>query len=278
MTETTPANTVTPDDQLVLVEDHGNWALITINRPEKRNAMGSAIQRRLREAFRAVYEKRVVVLTGVGPSFCAGIDLVEEQGAMPRTDRAGSDEIGSWGECNEDLRQHPALFIAAVNGFALGGGSTLIHNCELAIAAESATIGTPEMGFGVWPGFSGPALINRVLPKHAAEIIFMAKRIDAHTAYRMGIVNEVVPDDHLLGRASELAEHISRFDATTLDWGKKAFRKMVNMSWEESMELSRYTSAAISSNRPGPVEGFTTKEFAQGQRGAGQGSGTSDGD
>lgn len=272
MTDTTPDTTVTPDDQLVLVEDHGNWALMTINRPEKRNAMSTAAQRRLREAFEEVYEKRVVVLTGVGHSFCAGVDLVELRGAPPRQERLGSGDIGSWGDCNEDLRKHPALFIAAVNGFALGGGSTLIHNCELAVAAESASIGTPEIGFGVWPGLSGPALVNLVLPKHAAEIIFMAKRVDAQTAYRMGIVNEVVPDDQLLSRATELAEHISKFDATTLDWGKKAFRQMVNMSWEESMRLSRYTSLAIGASRQGPVEGFTIREFAQGERGSGQGS------
>lgn len=264
--------TVTPEDQLVLVEDRGPWAVLTINRPEKRNAMSKAAQRRLREAFKEVYEKKVVVLTGVGPSFCAGVDLVEGREAPKPAGRVGSRDIGSWEECNEDLRQHPAIFIAAVNGYALGGGGTLIHNCELAVAAESASVGTPEMGFGGWPGLAGPALINRVLPKHAAEIIFMAKRVDARTALRMGIVNEVVPDDQLLPRAFELAEHISAFDATLLDWGKKAFRAMVNSSWEDSMELSRYTSAAITAHRPGPVEGFTTADFAQGKRGSGQGS------
>jgi enoyl-CoA hydratase/carnithine racemase len=269
MTATQP---VTPDDRLVLVEDHGNWALMTINRPEKRNAMSDAVQLRLREAFKEVYEKRVVVITGVGPSFCAGVDLVEHQGEPPSEDRVGSAEIGSWAECNEDLRQHPALFIAAVNGYALGGGSTVIHNCELAIAAESASIGTPEIGFGGWPGLSGPSLINRVLPKHAAELIFMAKRVDAQTAYRMGIVNEVVPDAQLLDRAFEVAEHIAKFDPTILDWGKKAFRAMVNMSWEDSMRLSRYTSAGIAANRRGPVEGFTLRDFAQGERGSGQGA------
>jgi enoyl-CoA hydratase/carnithine racemase len=99
----------------------------------------------------------------------------------------------------------------------------------------------------------------------------MAKRVDAQTAFRMGIVNEVVPDDQLLARATELAEHISKFDATTLDWAKKAFRQMVNMSWEESMDLSRYTNAAIAANRRGPAEGFTTRDFAKGERGSGQG-------
>jgi len=273
VTEAKPKKPETPEDQLVLVEDHGNWALMTINRPEKRNAMSSAAQRRFRQALKEVYEKRVVVLTGVGPSFCAGVDLVEGQNRPPRDNREGSGEIGSWGECNEELRQHPAVFIAAVNGFALGGGSTLIHNCELAVAGESATIGTPEYGFGAWPGLAGPALINRVLPKHAAEVIFLAKRISAETAYRMGIVNEVVPDDQLIARASELAEHLSAFDPYLLDWGKKALRKMVNVSWEEAMELSKYTSAAIANARPkaGP-EGFTQADFAAGKRGAGQGA------
>lgn len=272
MTESTPAKAATPYEKLVLVEDRGDWALMTINRPEKRNAMGRDARRRLSEAFRQVYDKRVVVLTGVGPSFCAGVDLVENQTTPPSEHRVGSNDLDGWRVCNEELRKHPAVFIAAVNGFALGGGSTLIHNCELAVAAESATIGTPEIGFGKWPGLAGPALINRVLPKHAAEIIFMAKRVDAETAYRMGIVNEVVPDDQLMARASELADHIAKFDATTLDWAKKAFRQMVNMSWEDSMDLSRYTSAAITANRPGEIEGFTTRDFAKGERGSGQGT------
>lgn len=266
---------MTPDGRLVLVEDHGNWALMTINRPEKRNAMNRAAQSALREAFERVYEKRVVVLTGSGTSFCSGVDLVEARAARAEETanrREASSDIESWGECNEELRQHPALFIAAVNGFALGGGSTLVHNCELAIAAESASFGTPEIGFGGWPRWSAPALVNRVLPKHAAELIFLAKRIDAPTAYRMGLVNEVVPDDQLLTRAAELAEHISQFDPTVLDWGKKAFRHMVNMSWEDSMDLSRYTTKAIKASRPGPVEGFTLTDFARGDRGTGQGA------
>lgn len=243
-------------DENVLVEHHDGWAVITLNRPEKRNAMSRAAQRRLREAFTEVYDKRVVVLTGVGSSFCSGVDLTEEQDESP-SDRLVSANIGYWAECNEDLRKHPALFIAAVNGFALGGGSTLVHNCELAIAAETASIGTPEMAFGAWAALSGPSLINRVLPKHAAQLIFLAKRIDAVTALRMGIVNEVVPDDQLLARSIEIAEHIAQFDPVTLDWGKRAFRSMVNSSWEESMSLSRLTGWSIEasrSHRRGPLD------------------------
>jgi len=260
----------TPENELVLIEDHDTWALMTINRPEKRNAMSRAAQRRFMEALDEVRDKRAVVLTGVGPSFCAGVDLKE--GAANAGSRAeSSGQQDSWSACNEAVRRHPAIFIAAVNGFALGGGSTLIHNCELAVAGESATIGTPEIGFGAWPGLAGPALIKRVLPKHAAEIIFLAQRIDAATAYRMGIVNEVVADDQLLTRATELAEHIGKFDRTVLDWGKKAFRQMISLSWDDAMDLSRYTRWAVDSNRA-QVEGFSMQDFAEGKRGTGQGA------
>jgi len=238
----------TSEDELVLVEDRGDWALITLNRPQKRNAMNRAAQDQLRGALAAVYEKKAVVITGVGTSFCSGIDLTEE---LPpaRPGRRASAKIGNWAEVNEEIRNHPAIFISAVNGFALGGGSTLVHNSELAIAGEAASIGTPEMAFGAWTALSGPSLINRVLPKHAAELIFLAKRVDARTALRMGMVNEVVPDPQLLPRAFEIAERIATFDAITLDWGKRAFRAMVNTSWEESMELSRRTGASIAASR-----------------------------
>jgi len=247
---------MSPEDQHVLVEQHDGWALITLNRPEKRNALNRAAQRRLREVFAEVYDKKVVVLTGVGSSFCSGVDLTEKHVAS-QTERLTSANIGYWAECNEDLRKHPALFIAAVNGYALGGGSTLVHNCELAIAAETASIGAPEMGFGAWAALSGPSLINRVLPKHAAEIIFMAKRVDAATALRMGMVNEVVPDNQLLPRTIEIAEHIAKFDPITLDWGKRAFRSMVNASWEEAMNTSRLIGWSIEASRthkPGPLD------------------------
>jgi len=240
---------VSPEKQeeLVLVEDHGDWAVLTINRPDKRNAMNRAAQQRFREALVEVRQKRVVVLTGNGPAFCSGIDLREA--ADPELDGSrSSSELPSWDQCNEDIRRHPAVFIAAVNGFALGGGSTLIHNCELAIAAESATIGTPEVGFGEWPVLSGPSLIDRVLPKHAAQLIFLAERVDAATAHRMGIVNEVVPDADLLRRAHEMAERIAGFDAVTLDWSKKAFRQMISMSWEESMTLTHHIASVASAN------------------------------
>lgn len=268
--EARAAKPETPEQDLVLVEDRGDYAVLTINRPEKRNAMSSAARRRFRAALAETTGKKAVVLTGTGPSFCAGVDLVEARNTPPETGRP-SQSLQSWTQCQADLRAHPAIFIAAVNGFALGGGSTLINNCELAVAAESATIGTPEIGFGAWPTQAGPAMIKRVLPKHAAQIIFTASRIDAATSFRMGLVNEVVPDGQLLERACEIATHIAGFDAITLDWGKKAYHHLQRLDWDDALDYSTYTSSIVGLER-GAAAGAGIDSFAAGHRGSGQGA------
>jgi acyl-CoA reductase-like NAD-dependent aldehyde dehydrogenase/enoyl-CoA hydratase/carnithine racemase len=267
-TERTPE---TAERDLVIVDDRGDYAVMTINRPEKRNAMSAAAQRRFREALAETVEKKAIVLTGTGPSFCAGIDLAEVRNAPPPTGRQPSQKLLSWTECQNDLRAHPAVFVAAVNGFALGGGSTLINNCELAVAAESATIGAPEMGFGAWPVQAGPAVIKRVLPKHAAEIIFLAQRVDAATAFRMGLVNEVVPDDQLLERACEIAAHIAGLDSVALDWGKKAYHHLQALDWDDALDYSTYTSFRIGQEQ-GASSGEGIDRFTAGHRGPGQGA------
>jgi enoyl-CoA hydratase/carnithine racemase len=268
--EASTAKPETPERDLVLVEDRGEYAVLTINRPEKRNAMSAAARRRFRAALTETVEKKAVVLTGSGPSFCAGVDLVEARNT-PRVTSRPSQSLLSWTQCQADVRAHPAIFVAAVNGFALGGGSTLINNCELAVAAESATIGAPEMGFGAWPVQAGPAMIKRVLPKHAAEILFMAKRVDAATAFRMGLVNEVVPDDRLLERACEIAAHIASFDAIALDWGKKAYHQLQKLDWDDALDYSTYTSSIVSQEQ-GAASGAGLDRFAAGHRGSGQGA------
>ncbi|MBV9593229.1 MAG: enoyl-CoA hydratase/isomerase family protein [Actinobacteria bacterium] len=270
MTQAKESKPKTPDDQLCLIEDHGDWALLTINRPEKRNAMSRAAMEALQNALRATYDKKVIVLTGVGPSFCAGVDLVEHPDDAPEGERHRSRRKSPWQQVNEELRRHPAIFIAAVNGFALGGGSTLVHNCDLAIAAESAGIGAPELSFGGWPSLAGPAAIKRLMPKHAAQMILTARRWSGQEAYRIGLVNDVVPDDQLLTKAAELAEHIAAFDATVLDYAKQMIQKMQELSWEDAMELSDMVGPAITAKRTTPNDGLA--RFAAGERTSVQGA------
>lgn len=258
----------TPEHELVLVEDRGRYAILTLNRPEKRNAMSRAAIRRLRQAMAEVADKAAVVLTGTGPSFCAGMDL-KEQAGVDYADRNSQDRT-EWTLVQSEIRSHPAVFIAAVNGYALGGGSTLIHSCDLAIAAESATVAAPEMGFGGFPTQAGPAAVKRLAPKHAAELIFLARRISAFDALRMAIVNKVVPDDQLLTEATEWAEHLAAFNPIALDWGKRTIHAMESLSWDDAMGYSDLTTLIMSSRSA--VSRTGVEAFIAGHRSSGQGA------
>jgi enoyl-CoA hydratase/carnithine racemase len=258
-------------EQLALVDKRDGYAVITINRPEKRNAMSLAAQSALREALRDCLTMKVIVVTGVGQSFCAGVDLVESRENRRKSERRYASYSDHWFETQEDIRRHPAVFIAAVNGFALGGGLTLVNNCELAVAAGTAQFGMPEMGLGSFPTLAGPSTVHRILPKHAAQMIFTSRRIDAETALRWGIVNEVVPADQLLPRAEQLAEHIAGFNEIALDYGKKAYRRAMSLEWADAIDYGILTSRAIRSQTTANDE--NVKKFATGTRSEGQGSG-----
>jgi len=261
---------LTPYEELTLVEDREGYAILTINRPEKRNAMSGDAVKRLREALVEVRDKKAVVLTGTGPSFCAGMDLAEGARDAGSEVNRSSSEVHPWTHVQSEIRSHPAVFIAAVNGYALGGGSTLIHSCDLAYAAESATIGAPEMGFGGFPSQAGPSAVKRLAPKHAAEVILTARRLSAQDAFRMAIVNKVVPDDDLLTEATALAEQLATFNAVALDWGKKTIQAMENLTWDEAMDYCDLTGRIMRSTNTALNEGLAA--FNSGKRGVGQGS------
>jgi enoyl-CoA hydratase/carnithine racemase len=270
----TATNPVGYGELVLLEKKDGGIGIITFNRPEKRNAMSSAAQAEFRAALADSREDcKVLIITGNGVSFCAGVDLSEGQNRQPRRNFAyGSN---SWFETNEALKEHPAVCIAAVNGFALGGGLTVVNNCDLAIASEKAEFGMPEMSFNTFPGLAGPATVRRILTKHAAYMILTAKRVDAVTAERWGIVNAVVPHDTLLEEAEKLAKHIAQFDASALDWGKKGYRDLDLMPWSESLVYGGYIGGQI--RRGDGSAGFAggnpaVQKFLSGQPNPGQGA------
>ncbi len=257
---------------VLLEKKEPGYGIITLNRPQQRNAMNRAAQAELRAALMDSRDCKVLIITGNGPAFCAGIDLKEareprEQGGPERRYAHGSN---SWVDTNEEIRKHPAVFIAAVNGFALGGGLTLAHNCELAIASEQAQFGMPEFGFGTFPGLAGPATIRRILPKHAAYMILTARRIDAQTAERWGIVNAVVPHDQLMPEAETLAKHICQFDPILIDFAKKAIRDLDLMPWDDGLVYGGYIGDLVRQQSSASAEGLA--RFAAGQKNPGQGA------
>ena len=221
---------------LILLEQRGDISIVTLNRPEKRNAMNIAAQKDLGEALELARNARAIVLAGAPPAFCAGVDLAEQRKLRASNVVVPSQDGHPWAVTQERIRRHPAVFVAAVGGVALGGGLTLVHNCELAVADESAEFGVPELTFGSVPALSGPATTRRLLPKHSAQMIFLAKRVSAATALHFGIVNEVVPDGQALDRAVEMAEVIAGYDPVTLDYTKKLFRDAADLSWPAAID------------------------------------------
>lgn len=200
----------------VQYERSGNVAIVTINRPERRNALGMAVKEGLVSIFaeiRADVDVRAVVLTGAGDrAFCAGNDLKEvTERAARRRGGVGAD----FGSLEEPVPSSMVVFetykpvIAAVNGFALAGGCEIAMACDIRIASENAQFGMPEAKRGRGANF-GTVLLQYVMPRGVAlEMLFTGEPIDAHTAYRLGLVNKVVPLPELMPTAIDLAERIA---------------------------------------------------------------------
>jgi enoyl-CoA hydratase/carnithine racemase len=255
----------TMSESLVTFEDRGDYAVVTLNRPEKRNALDSVAQSMLRDILRDMVGRfPVAILTGAGSAFCSGIDLKERRSRLERGEAAPpeySRQGHSWIETIEMLRKHPTVFIAAVNGHALGGGVSLINSCNLAIAAEDAQIGTPEISFSSYPTAAGPTTQLSILRKHASWLILTGKLIDGRTAAKWGLVNAAVAADRLMDEAIAVAEQIAKFNPVTLDWTKKALDDIPSQvsDWTAALEYGRGITSVIQ-NKLG-ADKVTPKKF-----------------
>jgi enoyl-CoA hydratase/carnithine racemase len=254
---------------LVDVAEHDGWALVTLNRPDKRNALNREMRRALHAAVdRLAGGPKAVVVTGSGPAFCAGMDLKEVAADRERGVDTANDE---WRDINVAIRQHPAIFIAAVNGFALGGGTTLINVCDLAIASEAAELGMPEIGFATYPGLAGPATQLSLSRKRAAWMILTGKRIDAATAEAWGLVNRLVPAARLLAEAEALARHVAGFDPVALAASKQAIDTVPAEigDWRRAFDFGELTNAYIRGRTDAQRGGL--EHFRAGGKNPGQG-------
>ena len=193
--------------ETLLVERDGAVALVTINRPKVLNALNTRTIAELEQVMHEVQQDdgvRAVVLTGAGEkSFVAGADINELAVLTP----AQGQQHGRRGQAVFDLIEHLGKpVVAAVNGFALGGGCELAMACTLRIAADSARFGQPEINLGIIPGYAGSQRLPRLVGKgRALEILLTGDMVDAARAYAIGLVNRVVPAADLLTEARKLA-------------------------------------------------------------------------
>jgi enoyl-CoA hydratase/carnithine racemase len=258
------------DDIVLLSHKDNGVSWVTLNRPDKRNAMNLAARDRLIAVLDDCRESKVIVLTGNGPAFCAGVDLTESPSID--TGNTAHDRRSTWAGVQNEIRNHPSVVIAAVNGFALGGGSTLINVADLAVAAEDAQIGMPEIGFGLYPTLAGPAAQLRVSRKRAAWLILTAQRISGSTAADWGMVNASVPSTELEATVQHLADRIAGFDSAALKWSKRALWAIPDdvSQWDAAIEYGEHISEQIRFESDAFSAGLAG--FRSGQRSQGQGT------
>lgn len=215
----------------VIVEKESNIAVVTINRPKALNALNSEVLRELNESLEQIKKDEeiyVVVLTGAGEkAFAAGADIAEMKGMSVMEARKFS-LLG-----NSVFRKLEALekpVIAAVNGFAIGGGCELILACDIRIASSKAKLGQPEVGLGITPGFGGTQRLARAVGLGAAkELIYTGKIIDAQEACRIGLVNRVVEPEKLMEEARTLASSIAANSPIAVKLCKTAINRGMQM-------------------------------------------------
>jgi enoyl-CoA hydratase len=197
-------------EPVLLVDVRDQIATLTVNRPDKLNALNAAVIAALGEAItdcRHRDDVAVVILTGAGRAFVAGADIKE----LNRATAVEAQRISQFGQDVFRLFEtSPKPTIAAVNGFALGGGCELAMACHMRIAADSAKFGQPEVKLGLGPGYGGTQRLPRLVGRgRALELLLSAEMIDAAEAHRIGLVNKVVPAAELLAAARAVATTIA---------------------------------------------------------------------
>lgn len=247
----------------VRIDRDDELATITIDRPDRRNALGSEAAGAVAAAItEASATARVVILTGAGEAFCAGGDLEElERWSDLPEDEISSVLYASFQAMIRNIKRSPAVFIAAINGAAVGAGMDLALACDLRIAAAGARLGQIWVRLGVIPGTGGAWLTQALAgPTRAAELLLTGDLIDADEAFQAGLVNRVVPSARLMPEARALADRILRHPPLGVVANKKA---LVGAS-EAALEAALQHAAEVQPGR------FTSDEFRTAVRAAGR--------
>ena len=230
---------------LIKYEKQGSIALLTLNRPEKLNALDYATNDRLLALLDAIEEDptvRAVVLTGAGErAFSAGGDIHEfAESVKAGVDIAVKDFCKRGQTMTARLESFPKPIIAAVNGIAFGGGCEITEAVHLAVASEDALFAKPEINIGIPPTFGGTQRLPRLAGrKRALELLLTGDTFSPQRAYEMGLVNKVVPHDRLLSAAFELAERVIRHSPLAASRIISAVTRGINTTTEEGLLIER---------------------------------------
>jgi enoyl-CoA hydratase/carnithine racemase len=229
----------------VRLREEGPAAWITLDRPEKRNALSLDLMQELIEALRAAGESRarVIVIEGAGPAFSAGHDLGEMIGREPGFYQELFDVCTVMMETIHRLRQP---VIAKVHGIATAAGCQLVAACDLAVAAEGTRFATPGVKIGLFCSTPMVPVSRAVGRKRALELLLTGEPIDAQTALGWGLINRVVPPEQLDGAVAELVAAIARSSTDTISIGKRAFYEQIDLDEDGAYDLTKGVMASNS--------------------------------
>ncbi|MEL4861995.1 enoyl-CoA hydratase-related protein [Pseudoflavonifractor phocaeensis] len=224
--------------QTIHYEKKDHIGILTIDRPEALNALNSTVITELEQVIGEVEGDGTLlglILTGAGRSFVAGADIGEQQ----PLDLAGGRKWGQRGSAlMRRIEKLEIPTIAAVNGFALGGGCELALSCDIILASEKAKFGQPEVGLGITPGFSGTQrLPRRVGTAKAKELIFSGRMVKADEAERMGLVNAVCAPEELMDKAMELARSFAKNAPIAVKYSKACIDRGMQMDIDDGIAL-----------------------------------------
>jgi len=226
------------DFENVIVEKDNPIAVVTLNRPQQLNALSYGLIKDLSLAMQALDrddEVRVIIVTGGEKVFAAGADIKEMAERGPFDQR-----IHERLAYRDQINKISKPVIAAVSGFALGGGCELAMSCDIIIASETARFGQPEVNIGIIPGSGGTQRLTRVIGKHRAmELVLTGDFISAAEAERLGLVNRVVPVELLLDEAKSMAKKIAAKPVLAIRAAKEAVLKSANTPLDEGLEFER---------------------------------------
>ena len=222
----------------ILVEREGAIAIVTLNRPKQLNALASFLVKELSTAMEALDqdpEIRVIILTGGEKVFAAGADIKEMADAGPFDDRLQERLV-----FRDRINKISKPIVAAVSGYALGGGCELAMTCDIIIASETARFGQPEINLGTIPGSGGTQRLTRTVGKYRAmEMVLTGEFLNAAQALECGLVNKVVPVELLIEETKKIAKKIAAKSPLAVKMAKEAILKSSNTSLDEGLDFER---------------------------------------
>ena len=242
--------------QTLHLEFSGEIATITLNRPERRNAISAEMIAELLAAFSAVEASpaRVLILTGAGKAFCSGMDLDALKALATQSPAEQREDADQLVRLFQGIWDFPRPTIAAVNGHAIAGGCGIATLCDFTIAVPEAKFGYPEVRIGFLPAVVSVFLVRQIGEKQARDLLLTGKTIDAAEAYRLGLVTQIVPAAELHKAAQDLAATVLACSPTSLRITKKLLRDFAEPEINRQLELAAAGSAEIR----------TTQDFREG--------------